>query len=204
MRWGRNGIGEVKQGTGRQDEGLRGRVPFSAAAQWRGGRKAAYFQSPLTFSSCQQIWKTWLWREIFCITCTCVTHTLLLTQPYILKNMGFSMQKIATGKSLLAQSIRQGMQMSESEIWTDTWNCITFNPEERCFEKGLEFKHGRQGMQNPTWSPSWTKQTNGTARTKRKHLFCMTTSPCCTTHSLLSRSLLLKIFHCRWEAFCCC
>lgn len=46
-----NGIGEVTQWTGRQDEGLRGTVPFSAAARQGRGRRAAYFESPLTFSS---------------------------------------------------------------------------------------------------------------------------------------------------------
>lgn len=66
------------------------------------------------------------------------------------------LQKTASGKSLLAQSTKQGMQMSESQIWIDTCNCITFNPKERNVEKGLQFKHvssSWEEMQNPNWGP---------------------------------------------------
>lgn len=61
-------------------------------------------------------------------------YTIVYTERTLL-------QKTASGKSLLAQSTKQGMQMSESQIWIDTCNCITFNSKEINVEKGLEFKH---------------------------------------------------------------
>lgn len=48
MPRGGNGIGEVTQGTGRQDEGLRDRAPCSAAEPGReDNRKRLIFRAPL-------------------------------------------------------------------------------------------------------------------------------------------------------------
>lgn len=48
MPRGGNGIGEVTQGTGRQDEGLRDRAPCSAAEPGReDNRKQLIFRAPL-------------------------------------------------------------------------------------------------------------------------------------------------------------
>lgn len=85
MPLGENGTGEVIQVTGRQDEELRGRAPFGA-----GGRKGR--KESTLFAECPYLLKlvadleVMTLGEILCITCTRVTHALVLTQLYTQKN----------------------------------------------------------------------------------------------------------------------
>lgn len=110
MLLGENGIGEVIQGTGRQ--GTKRQSPI-----WCRGKKG---KESILFPEFSYLLKLAADLEVItqgrntlyylhpCNTCT-IAHTIVYTERTLL-------QKAASAKSLLAQSTKQGMQMSESQI----------------------------------------------------------------------------------------